>query len=131
MAQVTVLRVRMAGTLTEDGRIEEAEEILTEITATVQRYGNEAMPAARMFLAGILGRTGRLAEARRQLQLLRDEFAFGAFAIFDGFLLGTMGWLDNQEGLYEEALGQAAPGSGDRLGPDGADGGPADAAWST
>ncbi|MFJ3514725.1 AfsR/SARP family transcriptional regulator [Streptomyces sp. NPDC090131] len=106
MAQVTVLRVRMAGTLTEDGRIEEAEEILTEITATVQRYGNEAMPAARMFLAGILGRTGRLAEARRQLQLLRDEFAFGAFAIFDGFLLGTMGWLDNQEGLYEEALGR-------------------------
>ncbi|MGZ9930654.1 AfsR/SARP family transcriptional regulator [Streptomyces sp. NC-S4] len=104
MAQVTVLRVRMAGTLTEAGRIEEAEQILTEITATVRRYGNEAMPAARMFLAGILGRTGRIAEARGQLQLLRDEFAFGAFAIFDGFLLGTMAWLDNQQGLYEEAL---------------------------
>lgn len=104
MAQVTVLRVRMAGTLTEAGRMEEAERILTEITATVQRYGNEAMPAARMFLAGILGRTGRIAEARTQLQLLRDEFAFGAFAIFDGFLLGTMAWLDNRQGLYEEAL---------------------------
>ncbi|MFF4447851.1 BTAD domain-containing putative transcriptional regulator [Streptomyces sp. NPDC001502] len=104
MAQVTVLRVRMAGTLTEAGRIEEAEQILTEITATVQRYGNEAMPAARMFLAGILGRTGRISEARAQLQLLRDEFAFGAFAIFDGFLLGTMAWLDNRQGLYEEAL---------------------------
>ncbi|MEY2270434.1 BTAD domain-containing putative transcriptional regulator [Streptomyces sp. BF23-19] len=104
MAQVTVLRVRMAGTLTEAGRIEEAEQILTEITATVQRYGNEAMPAARMFLAGILGRTGRIPEARAQLQLLRDEFAFGAFAIFDGFLLGTMAWLDNRQGLYEEAL---------------------------
>ncbi|MFI8339999.1 AfsR/SARP family transcriptional regulator [Streptomyces sp. NPDC085639] len=104
MAQVTVLRVRMAGTLTEGGRMEEAEAILTEITATVQRYGNEAMPAARMFLAGILGRTGRIAEARYQLQLLRDEFAFGAFAIFDGFLLGTMAWLDNRQGRYEEAL---------------------------
>ncbi|MGW3325369.1 ATP-binding protein, partial [Streptomyces virginiae] len=104
MAQVTVLRVRMAGTLTEAGRMEEAERILTEITATVQRYGNEAMPAARMFLAGILGRTGRIAEARAQLQLLREEFAFGAFAIFDGFLLGTMAWLDNRQGLYEEAL---------------------------
>ncbi|MFG2235122.1 BTAD domain-containing putative transcriptional regulator [Streptomyces sp. NPDC048723] len=110
MAQVTVLRVRMAGTLTEDGRIEEAEKILTEITATVQRYGNEAMPAARMFLAGILGRTGRIAEARAQLQLLRDEFAFGAFAIFDGFLLGTMAWLDNRQGLYEEALGRLRQG---------------------
>ncbi|WP_405440906.1 winged helix-turn-helix domain-containing protein [Streptomyces avidinii] len=104
MAQVTVLRVRMAGTLTEAGRIEEAEEILTEITARVQRYGNEAMPAARMFLAGIFGRTGRIAEAREQLQLLRDEFAFGAFAIFDGFLLGTMAWLDNRQGRHEEAL---------------------------
>ncbi|MCX5014215.1 winged helix-turn-helix domain-containing protein [Streptomyces sp. NBC_00555] len=103
-AQVTVLRVRMAGTLSESGRIEEAEEILTEIVATVQQYGNEAMPAARMFLAGILGRTGRIPEARAQLQALREEFAFGAFAIFDGFLLGTLAWLANQEGAYEEAL---------------------------
>ncbi|MEU6759061.1 BTAD domain-containing putative transcriptional regulator [Streptomyces sp. NPDC046685] len=102
-AQVTVLRVRMAGTLTEAGRMEEAEQILTEVTATVQQFGNEAMPAARMFLAGILGRTGRIPSARRQLQMLRDEFAFGAFAVFDGFLLGTMAWLDNQEGHYEEA----------------------------
>ncbi|MCX5196961.1 winged helix-turn-helix domain-containing protein [Streptomyces sp. NBC_00249] len=103
-AQVAVLRVRMAGTLAEAGRNEEAEEILTEITGTVQRFSNEAMPAARMFLAGVLGRTGRITEARAQLQLLRDEFAFGAFAIFDGFLLGTMAWLDNQEGCHEEAL---------------------------
>ncbi|UUU42268.1 ATP-binding protein [Streptomyces sp. NBC_00162] len=103
-AQVTVLRVRMAGTLSESGRIEEAEEILTEIVATVQQYGNEAMPAARMFLAGILGRTGRIPEARAQLQALREEFAFGAFAIFDGFLLGTLAWLANQEGAYEDAL---------------------------
>ncbi|MFJ7585937.1 AfsR/SARP family transcriptional regulator [Streptomyces sp. NPDC097617] len=117
MAQVTVLRVRMAGTLTEAGRIEEAERILTEITATVQRYGNEAMPAARMFLAGILGRTGRIPEARRQLQLLRDEFAFGAFAIFDGFLLGTMAWLDNRQGLYEEALDRLRRAMGTALDP--------------
>ncbi|MFG3001120.1 ATP-binding protein [Streptomyces sp. NPDC048340] len=103
-AQVTVLRVRMAGTLVESGEIAEAEEILTEIVATVAKFGNEAMPAARMFLAGILGRTGRIPEARAQLRMLREEFAFGAFAIFDGFLLGTMAWLDNQQGRYEEAL---------------------------
>ncbi|WP_079191549.1 AfsR/SARP family transcriptional regulator [Streptomyces sp. CB00455] len=105
-AQVTVLRVRMAGTLTEDGHTEEAERILTEITDTVQQYGNEAMPAARMFLAGILGRTGRISEARAQLRILREEFTFGAYAIFDGFLLGTMAWLDNREGRYEDALAQ-------------------------
>ncbi|OEJ31787.1 AfsR/SARP family transcriptional regulator [Streptomyces subrutilus] len=104
-AQVTVLRVRMAGTLCETGRMEEAEEILTEVTATPRQYGNEAMPAARMFLAGIMGRTGRIPEARAQLQTLREEFTFGAFAVFDGFLLGTLAWLANQEGAYEEALG--------------------------
>ncbi|MFI8446697.1 AfsR/SARP family transcriptional regulator [Streptomyces erythrochromogenes] len=103
-AQVTVLRVRMAGTLTENDEIAEAERILTEITATVQRFGNEAMPAARMFLAGILGRTGRIAEARVQIQVLREEFAFGAYAIFDVFLLATSAWLDNQDGRYEDAL---------------------------
>ncbi|MEU9255207.1 BTAD domain-containing putative transcriptional regulator [Streptomyces sp. NPDC048270] len=104
-AQVTVLRVRMAGTLSETGRMEEAEEILTEVTATARQYGNEAMPAARMFLAGIMGRTGRIPEARAQLQTLREEFAFGAFAVFDGFLLGTEAWLANREGAHEEALG--------------------------
>ncbi len=103
-AQVTVLRVRMAGTLTENGEMAEAERILTEITATVQRFGNEAMPAARMFLAGILGRTGRIAEARVQIQVLREEFAYGAYAIFDVFLLATTAWLDNQDGRHEDAL---------------------------
>lgn len=103
-AQVTVLRVRMAGTLVENGEPEEAEEILTEITARVQRFGNEAMPAARMFLAGLLGRTGRIAEARAQIEALREDFALGAYAVFDVFLLATMAWLDNQEGLHEDAL---------------------------
>ncbi|MFE1412639.1 BTAD domain-containing putative transcriptional regulator [Streptomyces sp. NPDC058746] len=103
-AQVTVLRVRMAGNLAEMGRLEEAETILGGIVAAVQDYGNEAMPAARMFLAGVLGRTGRRDEARAQIQTLRDEFAFGAYALFDGFLLGTMAWLDNEDGRHEEAL---------------------------
>ncbi|MFI5617439.1 AfsR/SARP family transcriptional regulator [Streptomyces sp. NPDC051567] len=117
-AQVTVLRVRMAGTLIEGGQGEEGEEILTEVLAAGGRHGNEAMPAARLFLAGRLGRTGRTAEARTQLVLLREEFAFGAYAIFDGFLLGTLAWLDNQDGEYEEALAllrQAAGTMGDPL----------------
>ncbi|MET9607145.1 BTAD domain-containing putative transcriptional regulator [Streptomyces sp. NPDC006512] len=103
-AQVTVLRVRMAGTLVENGRAEEAEEILNEILEHVRHYRNEAMPAARMFLAGILGRTGRIPEARAQLRSLREEFALGAYAIFDVFLLATAAWLDNQEGKYADAL---------------------------
>ncbi|MFD6890474.1 BTAD domain-containing putative transcriptional regulator [Streptomyces sp. NPDC059957] len=103
-AQVTVLQVRMAGTLVEDGHVEEAERLLTELLPTIQHVGNEARPAARMFLAGVYGRTGRIEEARAQLQSLHEEFSFGAYAVFDGFVLGTMAWLDNQEGKYEDAL---------------------------
>ncbi|MFD7625589.1 ATP-binding protein, partial [Streptomyces sp. NPDC059851] len=103
-SQVTVLRVRMAGVLIESGRAAEAEELLTDVLSTPHAYGNEALPAARMFLACCYGRSGRIPEGRAQLQQLRDDFAFGAYAIFDGFLLGTMAWLDNQDGRPEEAL---------------------------
>ncbi|WP_371615616.1 BTAD domain-containing putative transcriptional regulator [Streptomyces sp. NBC_00454] len=106
-AQVTVLRVRMAGALLENGDGALAEEILTGILNTPQRYGNEAMPAARMFLATRLGFTGRIPEARAQIQNLREEFAFGAYALFDAFLMGILAWLDIEEGRYEDALGQA------------------------
>ncbi|MEV7614563.1 BTAD domain-containing putative transcriptional regulator [Streptomyces sp. NPDC089799] len=102
-AQVTVLRVRLAGALHEQGAGEEAEEILTDVLATRQRYGNEAMPAARMFYAIRLGRTGRLAEARAQVEFLREEFALGAYAVFDAYLLGLVAWLDIWEGKYEDA----------------------------
>ncbi|MFD3541804.1 BTAD domain-containing putative transcriptional regulator [Streptomyces sp. NPDC058662] len=111
-AQVTVLRVRMAGTLVEHGEIEEAERILTGILGEVRQYGNEAVPAARMFLAGILGRTGRFPEARAQIKALREEFAFGAYAVFDVFLLAMLSWLDNQQGRYGEALAQVRAGVG-------------------
>ncbi|QES50394.1 AfsR family transcriptional regulator [Streptomyces venezuelae] len=102
--QVAVLRVRLAGTLSQQGESEgaEAEEILTEITGGRQRFGNEAMPAARMFLATRLGRTGRFAEARAQLRLLTDELPYGVYAVFDAYLFAVTAWLDNQEGAYEQ-----------------------------
>ncbi|MEU8778652.1 BTAD domain-containing putative transcriptional regulator [Streptomyces sp. NPDC048606] len=103
-AQVAVMRVRMAGTLMETGRADLAEEILTEVLADSEHYGNEAMPACRMFLADILGRDGRFDEARAQIKALREEFAFGAYAIFDVFLLATVGRLDNRQGRHEDAL---------------------------
>ncbi|MFB9587829.1 AfsR/SARP family transcriptional regulator [Streptomyces racemochromogenes] len=111
-AQVTVLRVRMAGSLVESGRIEEAERILTDTLTTTVRFANESVPAARMFLASVYGRTGRIPEAREQVRLLREEFAMGAFAVFDVFLLATTAWLDNQEGEYEAALSVAREAAG-------------------
>ncbi|MER5933218.1 BTAD domain-containing putative transcriptional regulator [Streptomyces sp. NPDC002054] len=101
--QVTVLRVRLAGALSEQGESEaaEGEEILTEIVGGRQRFGNEAMPAARMFLATRFGRTGRLAEARAQLELLTEEFSYGVYAVFDAYVFAVTAWLNNQEGAYE------------------------------
>ncbi|MFD8983973.1 ATP-binding protein, partial [Streptomyces sp. NPDC059564] len=103
-AQVAVLRVRMAGTLTEDDRIEEAEEILTGIVAEEHDHGNEALPAARLFLAGILGMTGRIPQARVQLDALRKDVATSHNAVFEVFVLASSAWLDNREGRYEDAL---------------------------
>ncbi|MFJ7154585.1 AfsR/SARP family transcriptional regulator [Streptomyces sp. NPDC101118] len=106
-AQVALLRVRLAGVLAEepDGPdAPEAEKILTEIAGRGQCTGNEAIPAARIFLAMLLGRTGRHAEARAQLVQLREEFAYGAYAVFDGIVLGVLAWLDNVEGEYDAAL---------------------------
>ncbi|EFL14849.1 multi-domain regulatory protein [Streptomyces sp. C] len=111
-AQVTVLRVRMAGSLVESGRIEEAERILTDTLTTTVRFANESVPAARMFLASVYGRTGRIPEAREQIRFLREEFAMGAFAVFDVFLLSTTAWLDNKEGKYEDALRLAREAAG-------------------
>lgn len=62
------------------------------------------MPAAQLFLAMWLGRSGRTGEAREQLTALREEFSSRTVAIFEGFVLGGLAWLDNQDGLYADAL---------------------------
>ena len=62
------------------------------------------MPAARLFLAIRLGRSGRTDEAREQLTLLRDDFHAADFVLFAGFVIGVEGWLETMDGRYEEAL---------------------------
>ncbi|MCX5343952.1 BTAD domain-containing putative transcriptional regulator [Streptomyces atratus] len=103
-SQVSVLRARYASVLTELGRGDEGEAILREVLAAGRQAGHEAMPAARLYLAMWLGRTNRTGEAREQLALLREEFNSETVAIFEGFVLGALAWLDNQDGLYAEAL---------------------------
>ncbi|MEU4174213.1 BTAD domain-containing putative transcriptional regulator [Streptomyces sp. NPDC026589] len=103
-SQVAVLRARYAGVLTELDRFEEAEAILREIVDGGRFSGHEAMPTARLHLGFLLGRQGRLAEAREQLALLRKEFSSRTVGVFDGFVLGVLAWLDNLEGAYASAL---------------------------
>ncbi|MFJ1612335.1 AfsR/SARP family transcriptional regulator [Streptomyces sp. NPDC088249] len=103
-SQVAVLRARYASVLTELGRGDEGEKILREVLAEDHRARHEARPAARLYLSMWLGRSGRTGEAREQLTVLREEFKSETVAIFEGFVVGGLAWLDNQDGLYAEAL---------------------------
>ncbi|MFD9030580.1 BTAD domain-containing putative transcriptional regulator [Streptomyces sp. NPDC059567] len=103
-SQMALLRARYADMLSLTGRAEEAEEILREVVAAVENRGHEPTLAARLFLAMLLGRTGRTAEARALLTALLDDFSSETLSIFGGFTLGGLGWLDNLDGRYASAL---------------------------
>ncbi|WP_426363575.1 BTAD domain-containing putative transcriptional regulator [Streptomyces sp. E-08] len=104
-SQMALLRARYADMLIETGRREEAEQILREVVEGEHGRGHEPMLAARIFLALLLGRTGRTAEARVHLERLLDEFSSETFSIFEGFTLGSLAWVFNLEERYGAALG--------------------------
>ncbi|MDQ1020082.1 AfsR/SARP family transcriptional regulator [Streptomyces afghaniensis] len=103
-AQSAVLAARLGSALLEAGECERGERLLREVIAAREDAHSEAMPAARLFLAGWLGMTGRVPEAREQLRRLRQDFRIAHFIIFDAYILGTEAWLDAVEGRYEECL---------------------------
>ncbi|WP_327314615.1 AfsR/SARP family transcriptional regulator [Streptomyces sp. NBC_01235] len=103
-AQLAVLGARLGSVLLEAGDEERGERLLREVIDGPEHVGNEAIPAARLFLAGWLGVTGRRTEAREQLRVLREGFDFGPFAVFDAFLLGAEAWLNAVDGRYAQAL---------------------------
>ncbi|MEU7068856.1 BTAD domain-containing putative transcriptional regulator [Streptomyces narbonensis] len=107
-SQMALLRARYADILVETGRIEEGEAILREIIDGRHGWGHEPMFGARLFLALALGRTGRIAEAREHLHVLRREFRAETLSIFEGFALGSLGWLDALEKRYGSAFAFAA-----------------------
>ncbi|MEV5202898.1 BTAD domain-containing putative transcriptional regulator [Streptomyces sp. NPDC053720] len=103
-SQVAVLRTRHAAVLTELGHGAEGEQILREVLAAGRRAGHGAVPFARLHLVMWLGLSGRTGEAREQLAALREDFQSDTRAVFEGVVLGATAWLDNQEGLYAQAL---------------------------
>ncbi|WP_155055069.1 BTAD domain-containing putative transcriptional regulator [Streptomyces blattellae] len=103
-AHTSVLRARLGSALLEAGEIERGERVLREVIAERDGSHNEAMPAARLHLAGWLGMTDRVPEAREHLRLLREEFAISHFVVFDAFILGSEAWLDAVDGCHEDAL---------------------------
>ncbi|MER5882546.1 BTAD domain-containing putative transcriptional regulator [Streptomyces sp. NPDC001941] len=104
--QVALLRARYAAMLCELGRGAEGEAVLREVLGggTTRESVREASLAARLFLAMELGRTGRAPEARLELERLAADFTEGNMAVFEGFRIGGVAWLDCVEGDYAAAL---------------------------
>ncbi|MER6733828.1 BTAD domain-containing putative transcriptional regulator [Streptomyces puniciscabiei] len=102
--QMAVLRARLGSVLMEAGDMERGEQLLRDVIASREGSLNEAMPAARLFLACWLGLTGRTAEAREQLRVLREEFKIAHFVVFDSMILTQEAWLDAIDGCPEDAL---------------------------
>lgn len=103
-AQVLVLRTRYASALVELGRGAEGEVILREVLVEGRHAAHESTAFARFFLAMSLGMSGRTVEAREQLGVLQEDFSSASVGVFEAFVLGGLAWLDNQEGLYADAL---------------------------
>ncbi|MEU8693403.1 BTAD domain-containing putative transcriptional regulator [Streptomyces sp. NPDC048665] len=103
-AQMAVLGARFGSVLMEQGELERGEKMLRDVIASQDGSFNEAMPAARLFLACWLGVYGRTGEAREQLRLLREEFKIAHFVVFDVMILVQEAWLDALDRLPEQAL---------------------------
>ncbi|MEU3736010.1 BTAD domain-containing putative transcriptional regulator [Streptomyces sp. NPDC032198] len=106
-AQVSVLTARLGAVLTEAGEMERGEELLWSVLdhdGKAAANSSESLPAARFFLVDLLTRTGRTAQAREQLQLLREEFKAAEFVIFEGFMLGAEAWIHTVDGRHAEGL---------------------------
>ncbi|WP_086692554.1 AfsR/SARP family transcriptional regulator [Streptomyces recifensis] len=103
-AQMAVLGARLGNVLLEAGDEERGERLLQEVVHELDGRHSEAMPVARLHLASWLLVTGRTAEARTQLTLLREEFVLSRFIVFDTMILAQEAWLDAEEGHSERAL---------------------------
>ncbi|MET7723788.1 AfsR/SARP family transcriptional regulator [Streptomyces mirabilis] len=103
-AQTAVLSTRLGGVLIESGDTERGERLLLQVLERGDGVYNEAMPASRLFLAMWMARSGRVAEAREHMRVLRENFEAVTFVVFDGFVVGVEAWLDALEGLHESAL---------------------------
>ncbi|MEV7992192.1 BTAD domain-containing putative transcriptional regulator [Streptomyces sp. NPDC086077] len=102
-AQHAILTARLGSALLEAGEAERGERLLREVLAAGKGAHNEAMPFGRLILSGWLSITGRTAEAREHLRMLREEFVIAHFVVFDAFILGQEAWVDAAEGHYEAA----------------------------
>ncbi|MEU9240427.1 BTAD domain-containing putative transcriptional regulator [Streptomyces sp. NPDC048385] len=103
-AQAAVLHARLGSVLIESGQTERGERLLRQVVADHEGLNNEAMPAARLFLTTWLLLSGRVAEAREQVRLVRSEFKISHFLVFDALILTQEAWVDALDDRPAEAL---------------------------
>ncbi|MET7711132.1 BTAD domain-containing putative transcriptional regulator [Streptomyces sp. NPDC005407] len=106
-AQTAVLRSRLGGVLLEMGESERGEALIRDVLADGRGAGRDSTVFARLYLALWLGRTGRVPEARAEVDVLLTQFQSAAMAIFDGMITGFLARLDLVDGDYELSLSRA------------------------
>ncbi|MFD8382863.1 BTAD domain-containing putative transcriptional regulator [Streptomyces sp. NPDC059679] len=107
LSQVSLLRARLAGVMTESGvaaQVAEGERILREVVEQGQHMEAEALAYARLHLAMRCGNSGATQEARDHLEHVLAVFDQRALDLFHGLVEGLLGWLDLLEGRPEDAL---------------------------
>ncbi|WP_406402956.1 winged helix-turn-helix domain-containing protein [Streptomyces sp. NBC_00879] len=102
--QTAVLRSRLGGVLLEMGEDERGEAMIRDVLADSRGAGSDSTVFARLYLALWLGRTGRIPQARVEIDLLLTHFQSTTVAIFDGMITGFLARLDLVEGEYEMSL---------------------------
>ncbi|MFG2208991.1 ATP-binding protein [Streptomyces sp. NPDC048638] len=104
--QTQLLRGRLGGVLLEDGQAEAGERLLREILEEGKEAGSgrDAVPFARLTLATHLAVQGRTAEARAELEAVREAFGPRAPELFAGVLELSLVSLDVDEGRGGDLL---------------------------
>ncbi|MGW1496505.1 AfsR/SARP family transcriptional regulator [Streptomyces sp. NPDC002402] len=102
--QAAVLRSRLGGVLLEMGEDERGEALIRDVLADSRGAGSDSTVFARLYLALWLGRTGRIPQARVEIDLLLTHFQSTTVAIFDGMITGFLARLDLVEGDHEVSL---------------------------
>ncbi|WP_431044743.1 AfsR/SARP family transcriptional regulator [Streptomyces sp. P1-3] len=107
LAQVEVLRARLAGAQIESpdpAEAEEGERVLRDVSAGERHIGVDAVAYAQLHLALRYGGTGRTDAARAELRQVMQQFHIRELQMFQGVVEGLYAWLDVQDGRAEEAL---------------------------
>ncbi|GAA2932089.1 hypothetical protein GCM10020221_29850 [Streptomyces thioluteus] len=106
IAQVPMLKARLADVLTEAGRVDDAtgERLLLEALDEAEGMGPDTSFFIRISLGVRLARRGRTAAARELFDNLMEEFRNRSIKLFLALMDGLYGWIETLDGNPAAAL---------------------------